>query len=162
MGVVLQDEYIFEGTLRQNVCIGIPREVSDEEVRCALRQACLWDRFSSIPEGLDTKLLDNTLSGGELQRLTIARAFLRNPSVLLLDEPTSSLDMETESYIQEAMDTLLRKRTSLIIAHRLSTIMKSDWIYVIHEGSVVEQGTHEELLQAGRHYSKLYRGSVVG
>lgn len=162
MGVVLQDEYIFEGTLRQNVCIGVPHEVSDEEVCSALRQACLWDRFSSVPEGLDTTLHDNTLSGGELQRLTLARAFLRNPSVLLLDEPTSSLDMETESYIQEAMDTLLRKRTSLIIAHRLSTIMKSDWIYVIHEGRVVEQGTHQTLLQTGGHYSRLYRGSVVG
>jgi ABC-type multidrug transport system fused ATPase/permease subunit len=161
VGVVLQDEYIFPGTLRENVTFGLERIVDDAAVIDALRAAELWERFAGTPEGLHTILQDGALSGGELQRLILARAFLRNPALLVFDEPTSSMDMETEARIQAAMDVLLKGRTSLTIAHRLSTIMKSDLIYIVEDGRVVEQGTHHELVQTAGFYSTLYRQSLV-
>ncbi|HYC89704.1 MAG TPA: ABC transporter ATP-binding protein [Thermoanaerobaculia bacterium] len=161
VGVVLQEEYIFPGTLRENVTFGLQRRVDDQAVIEALRAAELWDRFAGTPDGLQTVLQDGALSGGELQRLILARAFLRNPALLVFDEPTSSMDMETEARIQAAMDVLLKGRTSLTIAHRLSTIMKSDLIYIVEDGQVVEQGTHHELVQTAGFYSTLYRQSLV-
>ena len=162
VGVVLQDEYIFPGTLHENVTFGLDRRVDHDEVILALQAAELWERFANTPDGLKTILKDGSLSGGELQRLILARAFLRDPALLVFDEPTSSMDMETESRIQATMDVLLKGRTSLTIAHRLSTIMKSDLIYIIDNGRVVEQGTHEALVrnQFG-YYSTLYRQSLV-
>lgn len=161
VGVVLQDEYIFPGTLRENVTFGLDRQVDDASVIRALGAAELWSRFEDTPEGLYTPLQDGSLSGGELQRLILARAFLRDPALLVFDEPTSSMDMETESHIQTSMDALLKGRTSLTIAHRLSTIMKSDLIYVLDSGAVVEQGTHDELVQTDGYYARLYRQSLV-
>jgi ABC-type multidrug transport system fused ATPase/permease subunit len=162
VGVVLQDEYIFPGTLRENVTFGLERKVTDDAIVSALQAAELWVRFANAPEGLGTILQDGSLSGGELQRLILARAFLRDPALLVFDEPTSSMDMETESRIQSTMDVLLKGRTSLTIAHRLSTIMKSDLIYIIDNGKVVEQGTHQDLVQNPiGYYSTLYRQSLV-
>ncbi|MGZ5440675.1 MAG: ABC transporter ATP-binding protein [Thermoanaerobaculia bacterium] len=161
VGVVLQDEYIFPGTLRENVTFGLERLVSDEMVVDALAAAELWDRFAHTPDRLKTVLQDGSLSGGELQRLILARAFLRDPALLVFDEPTSSMDMETEARIQASMDRLLKGRTSLTIAHRLSTIMKSDLIYIIDDGAVVESGTHEQLVLNAGYYSTLYRQSLV-
>jgi ABC-type multidrug transport system fused ATPase/permease subunit len=161
VGVVLQEEYIFPGTVRENVTFGLERLVTDEMVVDALRAAELWDRFADTPDKLRTVLQDGALSGGELQRLILARAFLRNPALLVFDEPTSSMDMETEARIQASMDRLLAGRTSLTIAHRLSTIMKSDLIYIIDDGAVVEQGTHDQLVMNGGYYSTLYKQSLV-
>lgn len=162
VGVVLQDEYIFPGALRENVTFGLERRVDDDAVISALQAAELWERFANTPDGLSTVLQDGSLSGGELQRLILARAFLRDPALLVFDEPTSSMDMETEGRIQATMDVLLKGRTSLTIAHRLSTIMKSDLIYIIDDGGVVEQGTHDDLVRSPfGYYSTLYRQSLV-
>jgi ABC-type multidrug transport system fused ATPase/permease subunit len=161
VGVVLQEEYIFPGTVRENVTFGLDRLVTDEMVVDALEAAELWQRFANTPEKLKTVLQDGALSGGELQRLILARAFLRNPALLVFDEPTSSMDMETEARIQASMDRLLSGRTSLTIAHRLSTIMKSDLIYIIDDGAVVEQGTHDQLVLNGGYYAALYKQSLV-
>lgn len=161
VGVVLQEEYVFPGSLRDNVTFGLDRSVHDELVVSALNAAELWARFADTPEGLNTVLQDGTLSGGELQRLVLARAFLRDPALLVFDEPTSSMDMETEARIQASMDSLLKDRTSLTIAHRLSTIMKSDLIYIIDNGRVVESGTHHDLVQGDGYYARLYRQSLV-
>lgn len=125
IGVVLQNEYIFPGTVYDNVIFGLEREVTEEEVKTALKNACLWSTIEKLPKGLKTKIKDDSLSGGEKQRLTIARAFLRDPRLILFDEPTSALDLKTEAQIQEAMDRLLKGRTSITIAHRLSTIKKN-------------------------------------
>jgi ABC-type multidrug transport system fused ATPase/permease subunit len=161
VGVVLQEEYIFPGTLRENVTFGLGREVDDSTITAALKAADLWSRFANTSDGLQSLLREGSLSGGELQRLILARAFLRNPALLVFDEPTSSMDMETEARIQASMDRLLKDRTSLTIAHRLSTIMKSDLIYVIDNGRVVESGNHEELVRKSGHYFHLYQQSLV-
>lgn len=161
IGVVLQDEYIFTGTVRDNLLFGLDRSPSEDEIVEAVRCAQLDQFVEERPGGLDAPLREDALSGGERQRLILARAFLRNPRFLVLDEPTSSLDMETESSIQRAMDQLLENRTSLTIAHRLSTIMKSDLIYVLDEGKVVERGTHDDLLASDGYYAQLYRQSLV-
>ncbi len=161
IGVVLQNEYIFNGTIRDNITFGLERTPTAGEIDEAVRCAQLTPLVDSRVGGLDEILQEDSLSGGERQRLILARAFLRNPRFLVLDEPTSALDMETEGAIQQAMDLLLENRTSLTIAHRLSTIMKSDLIYVLDAGCVVESGTHDQLLANGGYYSQLYRQSLV-
>lgn len=161
VGVVLQEDFLFPGTLRQNVTFGLDRPCSDAEIIRALDSACLWVRFASESTPLELPLKEGILSGGEVQRLVLARAFLRNPALLIFDEPTSALDLETESQIQASMDTLLKGRTSITIAHRLSTIMKSDLIYVLDNGKIVERGTHVELITKEGHYYRLYRNSLV-
>lgn len=161
VGVVLQNEYIFNGTIRDNITFGLERTPTAAEIDDAVRCAQLTPLVESRQGGLDEILQEDSLSGGERQRLILARAFLRNPRFLVLDEPTSALDMETEGAIQQAMDLLLANRTSLTIAHRLSTIMKSDLIYVLDAGRVVESGTHAQLLANEGYYSQLYRQSLV-
>ena len=161
IGVVLQNEYIFNGTIRENITFGLERTHTAGEIDEAVRCAQLAPLVESRVGGLDEILQEDSLSGGERQRLILARAFLRNPRFLVLDEPTSALDMETEGAIQQAMDLLLENRTSLTIAHRLSTIMKSDLIYVLDAGCVVESGTHDQLLANDGYYSQLYRQSFV-
>ena len=157
--MVLQDTWLFAGTIRDNIAYGRP-EASDQEVISAAR-ATYVDRFvHSLPEGYDT-LIDedgSNLSAGERQLITIARAFLSNPALLILDEATSSVDTRTELLLQHAMAALRADRTSFVIAHRLSTIKDADLILVMEEGAIVEQGTHKELLthEAG-HYSRLHR-----
>lgn len=144
--IVPQEVILFGGTIRENILYGKP-EASESEIIDAARQANTWDFISSFPEGLDTIVGERgiKLSGGQRQRIAIARAILRNPSILLLDEATSSLDAESEKVVQEALNNLMKNRTSIIIAHRLATIREVDCIYVLEGGHIVEKGTHEEL-----------------
>ncbi|WP_210479329.1 ABC transporter ATP-binding protein [Naasia sp. SYSU D00948] len=157
MGMVLQDTWLFAGTIRDNIAYGRP-DATEEEILEAARAAYV-DRFvHSLPDGYDTLLEDEggNVSAGEKQLITIARAFLARPSVLILDEATSSVDTRTELLVQRAMSSLRKDRTSFVIAHRLSTIRDADLILVMEKGSIVEQGTHAELLAAGGAYAALY------
>jgi ABC-type multidrug transport system fused ATPase/permease subunit len=144
--IVPQEVILFGGTIRENILYGKP-EANDAEIEAAARQANAWDFISMFPEKLDTVVGERgiKLSGGQRQRIAIARAILRDPSILLLDEATSSLDAESEKVVQEALNRLMIGRTSIIIAHRLATIREVDCIYVLENGHIVEQGTHEEL-----------------
>ena len=163
VGMVLQDTWVFHGTLRENIAYGRPG-ATDEEVRAAA-QAVHFDRFvQALPAGYDTVVDDdeNVLSAGEKQLLTIARAFLADPSILILDEATSSVDTRTEVLIQKAMSALRANRTSFVIAHRLSTIRDADTILVMDGGAIVEQGSHEQLLAAKGRYARLYADQASG
>ncbi|WP_454811713.1 ABC transporter ATP-binding protein [Paenarthrobacter nitroguajacolicus] len=162
MGMVLQDTWLFGGTIRDNIAYGRPSASEAEIMEAA--QATYVDRFvKSLPEGYDTLLDDEggNVSAGEKQLLTIARAFLSRPSVLILDEATSSVDTRTEVLVQKAMNALRSDRTSFVIAHRLSTIRDADLILVMEAGQIVEQGTHAELLASGGAYSRLYEAQFA-
>lgn len=162
MGMVLQDTWLFGGTIRDNIAYGRPDAPESSIVEAA--QATYVDRFvRSLPEGYDTVLDDegSNVSAGEKQLLTIARAFLSRPSVLILDEATSSVDTRTEVLVQKAMNALRSDRTSFVIAHRLSTIRDADLILVMEAGQIVEQGTHAELLATGGAYSRLYEAQFA-
>lgn len=145
-GVVPQEITLFGGTIRENIAYGKPG-ATDAEVISAARQANAWEFIESFPDGLNTLVGDRgvKLSGGQRQRVAIARAILRNPAILILDEATSSLDAYSEKLVQEALETLMKNRTTIIIAHRLSTIRKADTILVIREGAIAEAGNHTEL-----------------
>jgi ATP-binding cassette, subfamily B, multidrug efflux pump len=159
---VLQDTWLFGGTIRDNITYGNP-ECTDEQFREATR-ATYVDRFvHSLPEGYDTVIDDEggAISAGEKQLLTIARAFLADPAILILDEATSSVDTRTEVLIQKAMNALRSQRTSFVIAHRLSTIRSADLILVMDGGSIVEQGTHSQLLHARGAYFALYNAQFA-
>src|SRR6185369_2978439 len=162
IGMVLQDTWLFGGTIRENIAYGRPG-ATDEEVLEAAR-ATYVDRFvHSLPDGYDTVLnaeADN-ISAGERQLITIARAFLAAPSLLILDEATSSVDTRTEVLVQRAMATLREGRTSFVIAHRLSTIRDADLILVMEQGRIVEQGTSAELLAANGAYRRLYEAQFA-
>lgn len=157
IGHVAQDPFLFEGTVRENLLLA-REEASEEEVRAALQGACAWDFVAKLPEGLDTNIGEKgiRLSQGEKQRLTIARVLLKNPPFVILDEATASVDTITERLIQEALDNLTAHRTVLIIAHRLSTVRKADQIVVLREGHILEQGSHDDLLQRNGHYARLW------
>ena len=161
-GMVLQDTWLFEGTIRDNIAYGSPG-ATEEQILAAAR-ATFVDRFvHSLPHGYDT-LIDeegSNLSAGERQLVTIARAFLSDPALLILDEATSSVDTRTELLLQQAMSALRSDRTSFVIAHRLSTIRDADLILVMEAGAIVEQGTHDELLAAGGAYARLYNSQFA-
>ena len=156
-GMVLQDTWLFNGTIMDNIRYGCPN-ATDEEVEKAASIAHADHIVRTLPEGYHMVLNEEAtnLSQGEMQLLTIARAILADPKLLILDEATSSVDTLTEVLIQKAMDNLMEGRTSFIIAHRLSTIRNADLILVMNEGDIVEQGQHEELLEKGGFYAELY------
>jgi ATP-binding cassette subfamily B protein len=163
IGMVLQDTWLFGGTIRDNIAYGKPT-ASDDEVLAAA-QATYVDRFvHSLPNGYDT-VLDaegGNISAGEKQLITIARAFLSDPALLILDEATSSVDTRTELLVQQAMSALRHDRTSFVIAHRLSTIRDADVILVMRDGQIVEQGSHQQLLARNGAYAELYAAQFSG
>ncbi len=162
-GMVLQDTWLFNGTIRDNIAYGRENATDDEIVRAA--KAANADHFiRTLPNGYDTVLNEDAtnISQGQKQLLTIARAFLANPEILILDEATSSVDTRTEVQIQKAMSNLMEDRTSFVIAHRLSTIRDADLILVMNHGTIIEQGTHEELLARHGFYADLYNSQFVG
>jgi ATP-binding cassette subfamily B protein len=162
-GMVLQDTWLFHGTILENIRYG-REDATEEEVVAAARAARVDHFVRTLPEGYSTVLTEETtnISQGQRQLLTIARAFLADPPMLILDEATSSVDTRTEVLVQEAMERLMRGRTSFIIAHRLSTIRNADVILVVRDGDIVEQGTHEELLARGGFYAELYNSQFEG
>jgi subfamily B ATP-binding cassette protein MsbA len=163
IGVVPQEPALFSGTVRENIAYARPN-APEAEVIAAARAAHAWEFVERLPAGLDTRVGERgvKLSGGQRQRLAIARVFLKNPAVVILDEATSSLDTESERLVEEAMETLLVGRSTLIIAHRLSTVRRADRVVVLDHGRVAEEGTHGELLAHEGLYAKLYRGQFRG
>ena len=157
IGVVTQDSYLFNGTIRENLLYA-KEDATPEEIEAACYIANLTDFIANQPEGLDTVVGNRglKLSGGEKQRLSIARVILKDPKILILDEATSALDSITENAIQDALEALMEGRTSIVIAHRLSTILKADKILVVKDGVIAEAGTHDELLARGGTYRELY------
>jgi len=158
IGIVQQDVFLFNGTIRENVLYG-RLDATDEEVDRAIEQAKLKEVIEDLEDGVDTHIGERgvKLSGGQKQRLSIARIFLKNPSILILDEATSALDTQTEKFIQQSFDELAEGRTTFIIAHRLATIKNADRIIVVTEDGLTEDGTHEELLAKNGAYAALYK-----
>jgi ATP-binding cassette subfamily B protein len=156
VGVVSQETYLFHATVRENLRFAKP-DATDEEVRAAAEAAMIHDVIAALPDGYDTVVGERgyRFSGGEKQRIAIARTILRNPPVLVLDEATSALDTETERLVQDALDRLAAGRTTITIAHRLSTIRDADQIVVLDRGRIVESGRHAELMRAGGRYAAL-------
>jgi len=157
LGVVLQDDFLFEGTIRENILFPRPK-ATEEELQRAVKAAYVDEFTSRFELGLDTVIGERgvKLSGGQRQRIAIARAILANPRVLILDEATSNLDTESESYIQESLKSLMHGRTTFVIAHRLSTIRQADQILVVENGQIAERGKHEELIAKNGRYFQLY------
>jgi ATP-binding cassette subfamily B protein len=161
--MVPQEGFLFTGTIRENILFGRP-DADPSEVEHACETLGIDDFIASLPYGYETKVSfrGSRLSAGEKQLISIARAFLADPPVLILDEATSSLDPATEEQVEEALRKLLKKRTSVVIAHRLSTAEHADRILVVDHGSIVEDGNHRELMAAGGYYSSLYRQWTSG
>jgi len=163
VGIVNQETYLFHSTIKENLAYARP-DATTEEIITAAKAANIHETIMSFPEGYDTMVGERgyRLSGGEKQRIAIARVLLKDPPVLILDEATSSMDTQSERIVQEALDTLSRNRTTIAIAHRLSTVINADVIFVISGGEVVEQGTHIQLLAAEGLYSKLVNEQFKG
>ena len=162
IGIVLQETMLFSGTIRENIAFGKP-EATLQEIRNAAQAAAAHDFIMSFPEGYDTHVGERgqTLSGGQKQRIAIARALLLNPRILILDDSTSSVDLNTEAQIQAALDTLMKGRTSFVIAQRISTVMNADKILVLDKGEIVEQGRHADLMEESAIYAEIYNSQLL-
>jgi subfamily B ATP-binding cassette protein MsbA len=163
LGLVTQDSILFNDTIRENLRIG-KENATDQEIIAALKIANAWEFVKDLPKTIDTNIGDsgNKLSGGQKQRLSIARAVLKNPPIMILDEATSALDTESERLVQNALENMMKNRTSIVIAHRLSTIQNADTIVVLNKGRIVEQGRHEALLaKKGMYYSLVEMQSLA-
>jgi subfamily B ATP-binding cassette protein MsbA len=156
MGLVTQDSILFNDTIKNNILIGKP-DATEEDILEALKIANAWEFVKDLPEGMDTNVGDagNNFSGGQKQRLSIARAVIKNPPIMILDEATSALDTESERLVQVALENMMKNRTSIVIAHRLSTIQNADEIIVMNKGEITEQGKHQELLDKEGIYKNL-------
>ena len=158
IGLVTQDSILFNDSIKNNLLIANPNATDDELIDC-LKIANAWEFVNKLPEGIDSNIGDsgNKLSGGQKQRLSIARAVLKNPPILVLDEATSALDSESEKLVQNALDNLMKNKTSIVIAHRLSTIQNADSIIVLDKGKIIESGVHKDLMKKGGIYSNLVK-----
>jgi ATP-binding cassette subfamily B protein len=162
IGMVLQDTWLFHGTIRDNIAYGRP-DATEEEIHAAA-EATYVDRFvHSLPDGYETLVGERgvQLSGGQRQRIAIARTLLRDPPILILDEPTTGLDAESEEIVMRALERLMEGRTTLMIAHKLSTVSRADRIYVLKGGEIIEEGTHEELTARGGAYERAVRLQTI-
>ena len=155
--MVTQETYLFNGSIRDNLLYARP-DATEADMEEALKKANIWEFVQNQPEGLDSMVGNRglKLSGGEKQRLSIARVLLKNPTIFIFDEATSALDSISEQKIQDAIDPIIRSRTSILIAHRLSTILAADEILVVRDGQIVERGQHKDLVCAGGVYQELY------
>ena len=162
VGVVSQETYLFHASVRENLRFARP-DATDEEIEAAARTARIHDLIASLPQGYDTVVGERgyRFSGGEKQRMAIARTILRNPPVLVLDEATSALDTQTEFAVQAELERLAEGRTTITIAHRLSTVRDAEQIVVLDKGRIVERGTHDELLERGGQYAALVARDVT-
>jgi ATP-binding cassette subfamily B protein len=163
IGIVLQETNLFSGTIRDNIAFGRPDATLDEVIAAA-KAASAHDFIMSFPQGYDTPVGERgtTLSGGQKQRIAIARALLLDPRLLILDDSTSNVDLQTEYQIQRALDQLMHGRTSFVIAQRISTVLNADQILVLDRGRVVARGTHEELIETSPLYAEIYHSQLVG
>jgi ATP-binding cassette subfamily B protein len=163
VGIVPQEAILFSGSVRDNIRYGRPN-ASEEEVIAAAQAAQAHEFISRMPEGYDTKIEQRgvNLSGGQKQRMSIARALLTNPRILILDDSTSAVDVETETKIQDALEAMRNERTTFIVAQRISTVLKADKIIVIDEGRIVAEGTHRELLAGSAVYQEIYESQLGG
>ena len=158
IGIVMQEPFLFSLTIRENITYGVTREVSEAEIETAARAAAVHDVILSFPHGYDTMVGERgvTLSGGQKQRVTLARTFLRNPRLLILDDATSSVDTETEAEIRAALDRLMESRTTFLIAHRIQSVMNADLVLVLENGRIVQRGTHYTLVNVPGTYQRIY------
>ena len=157
ISMVMQNAYLFRGTIRDNLCFG-NESITEEQMIKACKQARCHDFISALPEGYDTIVGEGgaTLSGGERQRISLARSFLKDVPILLLDEPTASLDADNEAMVQKALDEISKERTVIMIAHRLKTVRSADQILVLQDGKIVEKGTHNQLIGQKGLYARLW------
>ena len=162
IAIVFQDNFLFGGTIRENILFG-RQDISEQQLQQAIHSACLDEFINTLKDGLDTQIGERgvLLSGGQKQRIAIARAFIKNASILILDEATSALDNKSEAVVQHAIDNLMKDRTVMVIAHRLSTVRNADCIVVINDGQIVEKGSHDELLKKKGAYAALYRTQLA-